>query len=92
MIATDFHWRKDRVDEIFFGWFIPDAISFDRIPYTVLEPIRKLKSLWFDTFRSLSRHADFSTRDVNGRLYRTWEHATMYHVDGLQRIKQLIRG
>ena len=90
ILNSDFRWRGQRMEDIFWGWLTPKDISFDRIPYKALEPIRALKTTWFNTFRSLARYSQFSKRDVNGRLYRTWEHATMYHVDGLRRLQRVL--
>jgi hypothetical protein len=90
ILQSDFRWRSKRMEDIFWGWLQPENISFDRIPYRVLEPIRALKTTWFNTFRSLARYSQFSERDVSGRLYRTWEHATMYHVDGLRRLQRIL--
>jgi hypothetical protein len=92
ILYSDLQWRSGRMLEIYWGWLIPDEISFDRIPYKILEPLRTLKAAWFRTFRSLSRYSQFSQWEVNGRLYRTWEHATLYHVDGLRRVQSILKG
>ena len=42
-------------------------------------------------FRSLSRHAPFRRREVSGRLYRTRQHALLYHVDGLRLINESLQ-
>jgi hypothetical protein len=91
LMYNDFKWKQERMEDVYSGWFVPSEIKFDRIPYAVLEPIRRLKTSWFNTFRSLSRYSQFAGRDVNGRLYRSWEHATLYHVDGLRRVQKMLK-
>jgi hypothetical protein len=44
ILNSDFRWRGQRMEDIFWGWLTPKDISFDRIPYKALEPIRALKT------------------------------------------------
>jgi hypothetical protein len=56
------------------------------LPHLV-QPIRELYSRWKTTFLSLGRYRPFLGITIDGRLYRTWEHAMAYHVDGLRQIR-----
>lgn len=88
--GVDWDWSKRRRNELYWGWFRPDAIRFEGLSYPdVLKPIRNFSTTWFNAFQSLSLIPDFSSRKVGGRLYRTWEHALRYHADGLEQIKRI---
>ena len=54
---------------IYNGWIYPDS---------VVEALN-IGETWLRTFRGLSRIPELAGRDVSGRLYRTWEHARIYH-------------
>ena len=89
--SSDWSWLKYRQKELYWGWFRPDKIRFEGLTLPeMLKPIRDLSTRWFNAFRSLARHSDFSRRDVSGRLYRTWEHARLYHESGLIQIRDAI--
>jgi hypothetical protein len=88
LAGVDWDWSKHRRSDLYWGWFRPAAIRFEGLSFPeVLKPLRNLSTTWFDAFQSLSLIADFSSRKVEGRLYRTWEHALRYHADGLRQIK-----
>lgn len=87
-ISADRGWAGDRKKDIYWGWIEPDRIKFTGLTFPqTLRPLRDFSTRWFNTFKGLSRYTDFAGRNVNGRLYRTWEHATLYHVEGLRVIK-----
>ena len=92
--GPDLRWVRARQQDLYWGWFRPGEIGYEGLTFPdVLEPLRDLKTKWFDSFQSLSLYEEFLGRDVNGRLYRTWEHALFYHASGLQQIQtQLARG
>jgi hypothetical protein len=89
-------WLWNRHGEIFSGWCNPPdwnlrerggiALSFP----AELKPLRDFSYQWFSTFRSLARyrhHAEISRRRVSSRLYRSRQHAAMYHALGLRLIR-----
>lgn len=81
-------WQQFRRKEIFSGWFVPNEIHYDGISFPeVLKPLRDLSVKWFNAFQSLSLYQEFASRTVSGRLYRTWEHALLYHMEGLRQIR-----
>lgn len=92
---VDARWIKTRRKDLYWGWFVPDRIRFEglSLPY-VLKPLRDISADWFNAFRSLSQYSqypEFAHREISGRLYRTWEHALLYHVEGLRQIKNKLQ-
>jgi hypothetical protein len=88
--AADTDWARHRRREIYWGWFSPEQIKFDGLSLPdVLKPVRDISTAWFNAFRTLSHFPEFTSRDVSGRLYRTWQHARMYHRDGLKQVRSL---
>jgi hypothetical protein len=86
---SDWQWRIKRSNDVYWGWFVPDQIRYDGLSFpAMLKPLRDISTIWFNAFRSLGRLPEFASRDVSGRLYRTWDHATMYHAEGLRLIVQ----
>ena len=71
-IAVDHHERS-----IYWGHMWPDVLV--RASATV--------PTWTAAFRSLSDVPELAPYEVNGRLYRTWEHVNHYHLDSLRWLK-----
>lgn len=91
LYGIDWEWAKKRREDLYWGWFMPDKISFGGLSLpSVLKPLRNISTNWFNAFKSLSRYPEFADRNISGRLYRTWRHALLYHVDGLRQIKEKI--
>jgi hypothetical protein len=81
----DWAWATARRKELYWGWFVPNQVRFNGLSLpAALKPIRDCSTLWFNTFQALTKYPDFSKRDVNGRLYRTWDHVRLYHAEGLR--------
>lgn len=92
LAGADWEWAKKRKEDLYWGWLRPDTIRFKGLSFPdVLKPVRDISTMWFNAFRSLSRYTQFGRRDVSGRLYRTWDHALLYHVEGLRRIRGIVR-
>jgi hypothetical protein len=88
----DWAWTSARRKELYWGWFVPNEIRFNGLSLPgALKPIRDCSTLWFNTFQSLTQYPEFSKREVNGRLYRTWEHVRLYHAEGLRQIREILR-
>lgn len=73
-------WHDDHVRHVYNGKIWP----------TKLSGIVHLAPLWFRVFKSVSRYPQLANRDVNGLLYRTWDHARLYHRSGLRKIRERI--
>jgi len=73
---------------LYWGWFLPDKIGYEGLSLPdVLVPIRDLSTTWFNAFRSLAQYPELAAREVSGRLYRTWDLAFLYHLDGLEKLR-----
>jgi hypothetical protein len=85
-------WARLRRREIYWGFLVPTEIHYDGISFPhVLKPIRDVSVKWFNAFRGFSLYPEFAARTVSGRLYRTWEHALQYHMEGLRLVRDKIR-
>ena len=83
-------WKTQRRKDVYLGWFRPDQIRYQGLTFPeLLQPVRNISTQWFNAFKSLSQFPDLASREVSGRLYRTWSHAIHYHIDGLRQIKDL---
>jgi hypothetical protein len=86
--APDRNWISSRKDAIFWGWLAPDKIGYKGLSFpSELKPMRNLSARWFNAFHGLSQyseHGELTHREIFGRLYRTWNHAYLYHTDGLR--------
>ncbi len=92
LYGIDWMWAKNRRDNLYWGWFVPDKIRFEGLSFPhVLKPLRDISTTWFNAFRSLSQYPEFISRNVSGRLYRTWDHALLYHLEGLHQIRESVR-
>jgi len=88
-------WFQRPRNAIFEGWLEPDKIQYEGFALPKpLEPLRDISTKWFNAFQSVSTfvgHPELARRNVNGRLFRTWDHAALYYEDGLRRIKARIQ-
>jgi hypothetical protein len=90
MAVPDKNWRYERQRDLYWGWFNPDRIQYDGLSFPEdLIPLRDISARWFDAFQSLSLFKDFATRVVTGRLYRTWTHVLLYHLEGLRQLREI---
>ncbi len=91
LFGEDWEWTKRRRNDLYWGWFVPNRIRFSGLSLpSFLKPVRDFSTLWFNTFRALTRYPEFAKRDVSGRLYRTWDHARLYHADGLRQLRDTL--
>ena len=76
--STKDHLQEHREkDHIYNGWIYPSLVA----------EALDIGQPWLTTFNGLSRIPELSSRPINGRLYRTWEHARVYHQRGLRQIR-----
>lgn len=82
-------WLKDRRNEVYTGWITPLKIHLDATIYgSKAKQVLELRSRWFDALKQASRHSPRRHEDVTGRLYRTWRHAELYHLDSLAALRK----
>ncbi len=92
LAGTDYRWATKRMEDLYWGWLRPDKIRYEGLSFPeTLIPLRDISTSWFNTFKSISQVKGFAGLNVSGRLYRTWDHVILYHVDGLRKILELIR-
>ena len=65
---------------IYNGWIYPGS---------VLEAL-EIGERWLRTFNGLSHITELAGRSIGSRLYRTWDHARLYHQWSLQKVKDSI--
>jgi len=84
-------WLSSRRKEVYTGWLTPLEIKLDPTIYgSKAKPILEFATLWFNTFKRVSRHLPRRHEDVKGRLYRTWEHVELYHLNSLAALRQTL--
>lgn len=92
LAGVERNWMNRRMDDVFWGWFVPDRIRYQGLAFPdALKPVRDLSTKWFNTFRSLALYPGLAGHDYVGRLYRTWDHARMYHTDSLSKVRGELR-
>lgn len=81
--------QRDRQRELYTGWLSPMALRFDtRLGGERVRPALDFKTSWFNVFKDASRHVIRRHEDVAARLYRTWEHANLYHLDSVRALRR----
>lgn len=86
-------WLKERRNEVYTGWLTPLKIKLDlKIYGDAARPLTHLTSNWFRTFQQASRHIPVRHERVNTRLYRTWQHAELYHGHSISMLRQTTTG
>jgi hypothetical protein len=82
-------WLNARRKELYTGWILPLEIHVDKkIVGPRAQPILDIQANWFSTFKKVSRHPPRRHEDVTGRLYRTWEHAELYHLHSISALRR----
>lgn len=89
--GTDGGWARARRKDLYWGSIMPGRIRYEGLSLPdALKPLRDISTMWFDAYQSLSLKSEFSSREVSGKLYRTWKHAMLYHTNSLRIIKRRI--
>lgn len=74
-------WHREQQQHVYFGRIGPHRLT----------GILKLAPRWFEVFKSVSSYPELAVHEVHGLLYRTWDHARLYHIYGLRRILRQLR-
>ncbi len=75
--------------ELFAGWLTPTAIHMDwKIIGKRGVPLAEFKGKWFDALKRAARHSNKPHNDIQGRLYRTWRHAELYHLFSIAELRR----
>jgi len=68
--------REHRRNKVFWGYIEPSNLRGAVTCYKI----------WFPAFQDVGAMPEIFGRVVEGRLYRTWDHAIQYHVAGARKI------
>lgn len=71
----------NHVEQIYWGRMWPND----------LVRVSRAAGAWVGAFRSLSRNPRLARYETSGRLYRTWDHAEVYHVDRLTQLAEVVQ-
>ena len=84
-------WLGKRRNELYTGWLTPLEIRVDaRIVGARAKPVVEFNSRWFNTLKQASRHPPRRHEDTTSRLYRTWHHAELYHLNSLAAFRKAL--
>lgn len=82
-------WDVPGRTELFAGWLTPTAIQMDwKIIGQRGVPLSQFKQKWFDALKLAARHSTKPHNDIQGRLYRTWRHAELYHLHSIAALRR----
>lgn len=82
-------WLARRRNELYTGWLTPLDIKLDlKIYGNKVKPILDINAKWFGALKQASRYPSIRHEDIAGRLYRTWEHAELYHLQGMAELRK----
>jgi hypothetical protein len=82
-------WDVPGRTELFAGWLTPTAVRMD---WSIIGqrglPVFQFKQKWFDALKLAARYSNKPHNDIQGRLYRTWRHAELYHLHSIAELRQ----
>jgi len=82
-------WNLPGRTELFAGWLTPTKIRVDwQIVGQRGVPLFQFRQKWFDALKLAARHSTKPHNDIQGRLYRTWRHAELYHLFSLAELRR----
>jgi hypothetical protein len=82
-------WLKRVQNELYTGWLSPVDIKLDATIFgSSTRPVLEFRAHWFDALKRASQHPSRRHEDIQGRLYRTWRHAELYHLDSLAALRR----
>ncbi len=82
-------WLGGGRKELFAGWLTPTAIQMDwKIVGRRRVPLSTFKRKWFEALKLAAGKSTKSHRDIQGRLYRTWRHAELYHLYSIAELRR----
>ncbi|OGQ82214.1 MAG: hypothetical protein A3F90_10260 [Deltaproteobacteria bacterium RIFCSPLOWO2_12_FULL_60_19] len=84
-------WLEKRRRELYTGWLTPLEIRLDSKIFGVkARPVLDFNTRWFNALKEASRYPSRRHEDITGRLYRTWRHAELYHLDSLAVLRKTL--
>jgi hypothetical protein len=84
-------WLQARRNELYTGWLTPLAVKLD---VTIVgpkgQPVIDFNRRWFNAMKEAGRHPVRRHENISSRLYRTWGHAELYHLDSLAALRKTL--
>lgn len=81
-------WLAEGRNELYTGWLSPLKIRLDTKIFKNTENIVGIRALWFDTLKLASNMPPRRHEDIQCRLYRTWDHAELYHIHSISALRR----
>lgn len=82
-------WLKELRNEVYTGWITPKGIRLDlQVFGEKARPVLEFRTMWFNALKRAAQHCPMRHEDVEGRLYRTWRHAELYHLHSLAALRE----
>ena len=73
---------------VYAGYLTPVSLSLDVSIYgPKARPALETRTKWFNTLKDAAKFPPRRHEDIHGRLYRTWDHAEMYHLNSLDALR-----
>jgi hypothetical protein len=77
-------WLERKRNEVYTGYLNPSDIKLDAKIYGApARPVLALRTKWFTALNEASQFPIRGFEAIKGRLYRTWQHAKLYHLNSL---------
>lgn len=84
-------WLRRRRNELYTGWLTPLKIKLDYgIVGPKAKPVLDFNARWFNALKEASRYPTQRHENISGRLYRTWRHAELYHLNSLAALRNTL--
>jgi hypothetical protein len=84
-------WLKKLRYEVYTGWMSPLKIQLDhRIYGRKAKPVSEFNTRWFNSFKNAAQHPPRRHKTVSARLYQSWQHADLYHLNSLSELRKSI--
>jgi hypothetical protein len=85
-------WLAEGRNELYTGWLTPRNIRIDGSIFgRRAQPVLEIRTRWFNALKEASTFSVRRHEDIQGRLYRTWQHAELYHLYSLTELRRTIR-
>jgi hypothetical protein len=84
-------WLTETQRGVYTGFIQPLELQYDLAIYgNIARPLADFRSRWFTSLKESARFVKRRHEDVKGRLYRTWQHAELYHLDSLKGLRKTL--
>jgi hypothetical protein len=82
-------WLQRRRNEVYTGWISPEDVSLDKSIFgSKAVPVLDFRTRWFTALRAAAQLPARRFEGISGRLYRTWQHAELYHLQSLGELRR----